>query len=42
MHFVELSHTSHVFIFEIKHTQALKLGGELAICPMTIGQDSDA
>jgi hypothetical protein len=25
-----------------KHTQVSKLGGELAICPMTIGQGSDA
>jgi len=25
-----------------KHTQASKLGGGLVICPMTIGQGSDA
>jgi hypothetical protein len=29
-------------IYFLKHTQASKLGGELAICPMTIGQGSDA
>ena len=39
--FLELFHASPVFIF-LKHTQASKLGGELAICPMTIGQGSDA
>jgi len=31
-----LSHASHALIFG-KHTQASKLGGGLAICPMTIG-----
>jgi hypothetical protein len=41
MHCIELPHASHILIFE-KHTQASKLGGELAICPMTIGQGSDA
>ena len=29
-------------IYFLKHTQASKLGGELAIYPMTIGQGSDA
>ena len=29
-------------IYFLKHTQAFRLGGELAICPMTIGQGSDA
>jgi hypothetical protein len=38
--FLELFYASLVFIFE--STQAPKLGGELAICPMTIGQGSDA
>jgi hypothetical protein len=41
MHYIELPHASHTLIFG-KHTQASKLGGELAICPMTIGQGSDA
>jgi hypothetical protein len=31
----------HALIFG-KYTQAYKLGGGLMICPMTIGQDSDA
>jgi hypothetical protein len=39
--FLELFHTSPVVILK-KHTQASKLGGELVICPMTIGQKSDA
>jgi hypothetical protein len=38
--FLELFHASLVFIFV--NTQAFRLGGELAICPMTIGQGSDA
>jgi len=29
-------------IYFWKHRQASKLGGELAVCPMTIGQGSDA
>jgi len=41
MHFIELCHASHVFIFW-KHTQTFKLVGELAIFPMTIDQGSDA
>jgi len=41
MHFVELSHAAHVFIFG-KHTQASKLSEELTIYPMTIGQGSNA
>jgi hypothetical protein len=30
------------FLYFWKHTQAFRLGGELSICPMTIGQSSDA
>jgi len=41
MRCIELPHASYTLIFE-KHTQASKLGGELAICPMTIGQGSYA
>jgi hypothetical protein len=41
MYCIELPHASHTLIFW-KHTQAYKLGGVLAICPMTIGQGSDA
>jgi len=41
MHCIKLPHASHTLIFG-KHTQASKLGGELAICPITIGQGSDA
>jgi hypothetical protein len=41
IHCIELSHASHTLIFG-KHTQASKLGGELAIYPMTIGQGLDA
>jgi hypothetical protein len=41
MHCIELLHASHTLIFG-KHTQASKLGGELVICPMIIGQGSDA
>jgi hypothetical protein len=40
MHCIELTHASHILIFE-KHTQASKLRGELAIYPMTIGQGSN-
>jgi len=40
MHFIELFHASLVLI--LKHTQASRFGGELAICPKTIGQGSDA
>ena len=29
-------------IYFLKHTQDSRLGGELAICPKTIGQGSDA
>jgi len=41
MHCIELPHASYSLIFE-KHTQASKLCGELVICPMAIGQGSDA
>ena len=41
MHCIELPHASHSLIFG-KHTQASKLDGGLAICPMAIGQGSDA
>jgi hypothetical protein len=41
MHCIELPHASHTLIFG-KHTQASKLDGGLAICPMAIGQGSDA
>jgi hypothetical protein len=41
MHCIELPHASHTLIFG-KHTQDSKLGGGLAICHMTIGQDSNA
>jgi len=40
MHCIELPHASHTLILW-KHTQASKLGGVLAICPMIIGQGSD-
>jgi hypothetical protein len=40
MHCIEMPHASHTLIFG-KHTQASKLGGELTICPMTIGHGSD-
>ena len=44
MHCIELPYASHLFYFILKkrHTQACKLGGELTICPMTIGQGSNA
>jgi hypothetical protein len=41
MHCIELLQASHTLIFG-NHTQASKLGGELTICPMIIGQGSDA
>ena len=37
MHCIELPYASHNLIFLKKHSQASKLGGGLAIYPMTIG-----